>query len=151
VRILLVLLLLVSCAGCGPLGPLSGGALRGAVHEGPPPSWAEIGAIETVQLETSPEDPHSVNIWCAETGGRLYITTSLILGADDPLDRDWVRNVNADPRVRLRAGDTVYLLEVKRIEQEPERTSAWDALVAKYDVEVDDHARAAWVYRLEPR
>ena len=139
------------CAACGPIGPLSGGALRGEVHEGPPPSWKSVGALETVELETSPSDPHSVNIWCVELDGKLFIATSLILGADDPGERDWVKNVEGDPRVRLRADGVVYPLEAKRVLLEPERTNAWNALIAKYEVEVDDHARGAWVYRLDPR
>ena len=146
----LVLLVLLGTA-CGPLGPFSGGALRGSVHDGAAPSWQTVAALETVQLETSPGDPHSVNIWCAESGGRLYIATSLILGADEPLDRAWVQHVEEDPRVRLRADGVIYLLEAKRVEAEPERTSAWNSLVEKYEVEVDDHARGAWIYRLDPR
>jgi hypothetical protein len=138
-------------AACGPIGPLSGGALRGDVHAGGPPAWPAVGALETVQLETSPEDPHSVNIWIAELDGRLYIATSLILGADAPLERAWVQHVEADPRVRLRADGVIYLLTAVRVEAEPERTGAWDSLIAKYEVEADEHARGAWIYRLDPR
>lgn len=143
-------LLLLLAAGCGPIGPFSGGALRGDVHVGPPPLDA-IGAEETVQLETSPAEPHSVNVWIAEVDGGLYLATSLILGADDPKERDWVKNVERDANVRLRADGVVYLLRAARVESEPERTRAFDALVSKYDVEVDDHARGAWIYRLDPR
>lgn len=151
IRSILFALLLVLSSGCGPIGPFSGSALRGDVHEGPPASWEAVGAIETVQLETSPADPHSINIWCAEMEGGLYIATSLILGADEPLERAWVKNVQADPRVRLRADGVVYLLRARRIEEEPERTEAWKRLIAKYEVEVDDHAKSAWIYRLESR
>lgn len=142
--------LLILSTACGPLGPFSGGALRGEVHGGAPPS-AEIGAHETVQLETSPDDPHSVNIWIADVDGKLYIATSLILGADDPRERAWVQNVEQDSRVRLRADGVVYLFDARRVEQEPERTDAFTKLVAKYEVELDEHAQGAWIYRLDPR
>ena len=62
-----------------------------------------------------------------------------------------MKNVQADPLVRLRADGVVYPLTATRIEREPERTNAWKALVAKYEVDVDDHAEGAWIYRLDPR
>jgi len=140
----------LAALACGPLGPLPGGRLRGDVVP-PPASWSEVAEAETFQLETDPDDPHSVNIWGAAVEGRFYVATSLILGTDEPAERTWVRNVQRDPRVRLRARGRVFELRAVRVTAGEERERARRALLAKYDVERDAHAEAAWVFRLEPR
>jgi len=147
----LLTLLLASIVACGPLGPIAGGRLRGPIHEGPPPSWSEIADVETIQLETRPSDPYSVNTWCGVDAGRLYVPTSLIHGADDPMEREWVRNVLDDPRVRARIEGTVYPLTAVRVEDEQELQRARTTLLEKYEVEADDHSAEAWIFRLDPR
>ena len=48
--------------GCGPFVLLPGGRLDGS--PAPTPSnWSSTSEVDTVQLETRPEDPYSVNIW----------------------------------------------------------------------------------------
>ena len=141
---------LVTLTACGPLGPLAGGRLRGPV-ESVPAGWAAVGEVETFQLETRPDDPHSVNIWGAVVDDRFYIATSLILGTDEPSERSWVKNVGVDPHVRLRADGRIYELRAVRVLDTAEAERARDALIAKYDVERDDHATGAWIFRLDPR
>ncbi|MBW2388761.1 MAG: nitroreductase family deazaflavin-dependent oxidoreductase, partial [Deltaproteobacteria bacterium] len=118
---LAIALLSTACGSFGPLGPISGGHLRGEVHAGPVTDWAFAQEIETVQLETNPESPHSVNTWIGIVEGHAYIPTSLILGPDDPREREWVANVVADPRVRVRIDGVVYELKVVRVEDASER------------------------------
>ena len=146
---LLASLLLVGA--CGPIGPIPGGALRGPVHEGEAPDWAFVADVENVQLESRPDDPYSVNVWCGEVDGRLYVPTSLILGPDDPNERSWVRNVIESPDVRLRIDGTVYELRAVRVDDQAERERVRSALLAKYEVEADAHAEQAWIFRMEPR
>jgi hypothetical protein len=145
------LAVLIAATGCGPIGPIAGGRLVGSPVSGPPPAGATVRSIETVQLETRPESPHSVNTWWGEQEGQLYIATSLILGDDVPTEREWVRNVVGDPRVRLRVEDKLYDLRAIRVENAGEREAALAMLLSKYDVEEDAHTRAAWVFRLEAR
>lgn len=145
-----VLLALAGAMGCGPMGPIPGGRLGGSV-EPAPDSWAFTADVETVQLETRPDDPHSVNAWCGAWSGSLYLPTSLILGVDDPAEREWVQNVLADPRVRIRINGKVYERRAVRVEDPAEREGARRALLEKYEVEADPHADAAWVFRLDPR
>ena len=147
----LLLLAVALLCGCGPLGPIPGGRLRGDLHSAPSSGWAFTEAIETIQLETSPDDPHSVNAWCGTFQGNLYVPTSLILGADDPEEREWVRNVLADPRIRIRIAGTIYELRAVRVDDATGREGARTALLAKYEVEADAHAEAAWIFRLGPR
>ncbi len=145
--------LLVLCGvllGCGPLGPIPGGRLRGDVAPAPS-DWSAIEQVSTAQLETRPDDPHSINIWTGVVEGRLYVTSSLIRGPDDPNERDWVQHVIADPRVRLRVDGRIYELEARRIDDPALVERVRSAMMEKYEVEPDAHASAAWVFRLEPR
>lgn len=148
--LLALLPLLVVASGCGPLGPIPGGALRGPVHEGPLPAWNTVADVEQIQLETRPGDPYSVNTWCGVHAGRLYVPTSLIRGADDPMEREWVRNVLEDARVRARIDGVVYPLLAVRVEDEQELAAARAALLQKYDVEPDEHVAKGWIFRLDP-
>jgi len=143
-----VSLVLYACGG--PVGPFPGRSLAGSVEELP-----DLGSlpaeVETVQLETRPSDPYSVNIWWLVQDGRIYVPTSLILGGEEPGERQWVKNVQADPRVRLRVENRVYELEALRVDDPEERDAARRALLAKYQEDLDAHAQKAWIFRLEPR
>ena len=151
VPIPVVLALAVLLTACGPLGPFAGGRLRGDVHSGPSPNWAFTQDIETIQLETNPEDPHSVNTWCGDYQGALYVPTSLILGTDEPSEREWVKNALADPRVRLRIDGVIHELRAVRVEDPQELEGAKARLMAKYDEEVTDHSNEAWIFRMQAR
>jgi hypothetical protein len=147
------LALLLALAGCGPLGPLSGGALRGPVHEQAVTDWSFTADIQTVQLQTNPADPHSVNTWCVGIGDRLYVPTSMIRGPKSPSERDWVKNVAADPAVRIRIDGAVYERVAIRVSDPSEYDAARAALEQKYalDPAERDPEREIWIFRLEPR
>lgn len=149
--ILLLLCFALVLPACGPLGPIPGGALRGAPANQPPASWNDYAGVEQIQLESRPLDPYSVNTWCGVHEGRLYVPTSLILGADDPMERTWVKNVLEDPDVRVRIGDIVYPLRAVRVEDEQELVDVRQVLLAKYEIESDAHVEQGWIFRLEPR
>jgi hypothetical protein len=59
--------------------------------------------------------------------------------------------VVADPRVRLRADGRIYELRAVRVEDPTQIERVRTAMMAKYEVDPDAHAEAAWVFRLEPR
>lgn len=144
------LLLALGCGG--PLGPLSGGALAGDVKPAPA-DWSFVASVEQVQLETNPAEPHSVNTWIGTFGGAPYLPTSMIRGPKVPTERAWVRNVEADERVRLRVGSDVYELRAERVLDAVEAEAVRAALVAKYALAADDldPEREIWFFRLEPR
>jgi hypothetical protein len=138
---------------CGPLGPIPGGGLRGEVHAAPVRDWSFTDAKHTIQLETNPEQPHSVNTWCVGYDGNLYIPTSLILGTKDPSARGWVANVLENPLVRVRIDGRLYELRAVRVSDEQELETVRAKLIAKYDeVEAgEEQAEHAWIFRLESR
>ena len=148
---LTAVLLAATLIGCGPLGPIPGGKLRGEPAPATPPGWDSALGVEQIQVETNPADPHSVNTWCIVHEGGLYVPTSLILGADEPSERRWVRNVLEDPRVRVRIDGAVYELRATKVEDSQQRDVVRAALLEKYDVEPDAHSDQAWIFRMEPR
>ncbi len=148
VVVTLALSLILAATGC-PLGPFSGGRLGGEVHNGPVSDWSFVAEHETCQLETNPENPHSVNTWCMGVGEHLYIPTSMILGPSVPTERQWVKNVQTDPRVRIRIGSTVYELTAVRVEDEALVESVLVLLEKKN--EPRDSEREIWLYRMQAR
>jgi len=155
-----LLVRLVACAclvlffvACGPIGPFPGGRLSGEVGPAAVSDWSFASEVETAQLETRPSDPHSVNCWFASVGDALYVPTSMILGPKDPTERDWVANVAADPRVRIRLGDRVFERTAVKVADEAEYERARGALEARYELSPEDRdpERTIWIYRLEAR
>jgi hypothetical protein len=148
-RLLIVFLALA----CGPLGPLPGGKLSGEPMSAPVGDWSFLDDEDTVQLETRPDDPYSVNVWIGHYQGNPYIPTSLIAGVDEPGERQWVQNVTSDPRVRLRVSGQLYPRNALRVEDPAELEAVRAILIAKYEVEPSDDGQesSAWIFRLEPR
>ena len=143
-RTVLLALLPVSVA-CGPVWMLPGGRLSGEVSP-TPGDWAFSEEVKTVQLETRPEDPYSVNIWGAGIGDRFY------LASGKGGDAKWAQYGAEDPEVRLRVGSTLYELHAVRVEDEAERERFLAALERKYDWQPDgDEGEDAWLFRLDPR
>jgi hypothetical protein len=86
---------------------MSGGKLSGEDRPAPG-EWALDEDFGVVQLETRPEDPYSVNIAYTQLEGRLYIYAG-------DTETQWVKNMEANPLVRLRLADVVYTLHAERV------------------------------------
>jgi hypothetical protein len=137
---------LLLALGCGPLVMVPGGELSGTVKP-VPGDWSFTDSVETVQLETRPEDPYSVNVWGVAAGGGFYIASGRGESAA------WAKHIAADPRVRLRVGEDVYELSAVRTTDEVEMAAFIEAAKRKYeDFEPDKRQRSeAILFRLEPR
>ena len=94
-RLFASMLLFVGLVGCGPIVMIPGGELSGNV-EPTPANWAFTDAVDTVQLESRPSDPYSVNVWAVAVGDDLYIA------AGSGTETAWAQNIAEDDRVRLR-------------------------------------------------
>ena len=148
----LVLVATFVFVGCGPLGPIPGGALSGPVGASEIDDWSFATHVENAQLETRPEDPHSVNTWFAAVGSRLYVPTSMILGPKTPTKRSWVAHVDEDDRGRIRLGETVFERRAQRVpDGGDEYRVARAALEARYEIEDRDPERVIWIFRLDAR
>ena len=135
-------LLLTACSR--PFVLIPGGALVGQSAPAPQ-SWSFTDAIDTIQLETNPADPYSVNIWVVGMGNALYVHA----GANRAT---WIENMDTDPNVRLQAGDTIYQLAATRVTSQDE----FDRYSAPYEEKYGNPPRnlnvvEAYLYRLVAR
>jgi hypothetical protein len=142
---LLVLLVAAALVACrGPILLLPGGALEGAPAPAPA-DWAFTDAVSTVQLETSPAEPYSVNIWATAIGPAIYMHA----GANRST---WVENMEADPRVRLRVNESIYELFAVRVVDQAEFDRFSDAYEKKYGRRPrNENVTEAYLFRLSPR
>ena len=140
----IALLALLAPLACGPLVMIPGGALSGEVAP-PPGDWTFTDDIDTVQLETNPEDPYSVNVWGVAAGDGFYI-------AAGDKDSQWARNVRANPFVRLRVDGVLYELAAKEVMDDAQRELFLVAVKKKYDFEPDPEQReSSSLFELAPR
>jgi hypothetical protein len=141
----LALMLAGPIAGCGaPFVLLPGGALEGSTVA-TPDSWSFTDAVKTVQLETRPADPYSVNIWVIAIGENLYAHAGTNRSA-------WVENMEADPNVRLRVNDSIYELAASRVDGQKEFDLFSDAYEQKYGRRPGNEKVAeAYLFRLGAR
>jgi hypothetical protein len=128
-RILIVLIALSGALACGPLVMIPGGRLSGTVAP-VPDDWSFSDDVETVQLETRPDDPYSVNIWGVAVGDEFYV-------ASGKSDNAWATHIAADDRVRLRVDESIYELRAVRDDSADGRERFLAAAKAKYDFEPD--------------
>ena len=135
------ILAVVLLAACEPLWVIPGGALGGD-ESAPPGDWSFTDAVDTVQVETRPADPYSVNVWGVTVGRYFYVAASR--GGESP----WARAMDEDGLVRLRVGGAVYPLRASRVVDEAELGAVSEAYVRKYEVDDDNFVGAAWVFRL---
>jgi hypothetical protein len=144
-RTLLAALLLAGCVGCtDPLTLLPGSALEGAVAPAPA-DWSFTDAVDTVQLETRPSDPYSVNIWMIGIESAAFVHA----GASRA---EWVEHIEADPRVRLRVSGSIYELAASRVTAQEEFDRFSDAYERKYGRRPrNENVAEAYLFRLAPR
>ena len=144
--LVLALVSIVSALGCGrsPFALLPGGALEGTPAAFPE-SWSFTDAVETVQLETRPAEPYSVNIWVTAADEELYVHA----GANRST---WVEYIEADPNVRLRVDESIYELVAARVNDQAE----FDRFSAAYETKYgrrprNENVGEAYLFRLAAR
>lgn len=137
---------LLAALGCnGPFGLLPGGRLEGDTRPAPT-RWDLESDTGTMQLETRPEDPYSVNVNYTLVDGTLYVNAG-------DTKTQWVQNISANPEVRIRIRGTLYPSRAERVHDrgEVERFAiAWTGLNgfwARDPRKLDE----AWIYRIVPR
>jgi len=144
-RLCAVALAAVAFAACsGPCGLLPGGALAGETRP-VPADWGFAGDAGTMQLETHPEAPYSVNIAYTILDGVFYINAG-------DTETQWVEHIATSPLVKARLDGVLYEMRAVRVEDAEEIArfgEAWtgQSLFRRDPAGFDE----AWVYRLVPR
>ena len=142
-KALLSSLLLLGVAACSePFIVFAGGSLSGEEVLAPV-DWSELESIDTMQLETRPVDPYSVNIWATGIGRDLYVGTG-------PDGTRWSGYMTEDPKVRFRVNGKVYRLLARPVTDPEERLRVARAYVDKYDLDTDENwVMDALIFRLD--
>lgn len=139
---ILQVLLAISCNG--PTGLMAGGGIDGEARPAPS-DWAFAGDAGLAVLETKPEEPYSVNLAYTVFDGVLYVNAG-------GTETQWVKNMESDPRVRLRIEDAIYELRAERVTDRAEIEAfakAWlDQSFFRRDPLGYDEV---WIYRLGAR
>lgn len=144
VVVIAVFAVLVSQRTFEPVIGFPGGRLSGTEQQ-KPQDWSVATDIGTIQLETRPDDPYSVNLWGVGIGPDFYVATR-------PEGTGWSENIIADPRVRLRIGNDVFSLVATGVGDSAERKRVSDAYVAKYDANLEENiGDEGLIYRLDAR
>ena len=143
--VLPALLLSVLLAGCnGPFVLLPGGPLEGEATA-VPIDWSFTEGVDTVQLETHPSDPYSVNIWVVALDDHLYVHAGTNRSA-------WVENLEADPNARMKIEDSIYELGSSRVESQALFDRFSDAYEKKYGRRPgNESATEAYLFQLGAR
>ena len=110
----------------GPFFLLPGGELAGEVTP-VPVDWSFTDEVSTVQIETNPADPYSVNIWMVAADGSPYLHAGANKAA-------WVEHLEADPRLRLGVEGKLYELAATRVTDAGEFARFAEAYEQKYGV-----------------
>ncbi len=144
-RTLLPVALLAAFAACsGPCVLLPGGALDGEKRP-VPADWGFAGDYGTMQLETNPAEPYSVNI------AYTFIDDVFYINAGDT-ETQWVKHIASDPDVKARIDGVLYEMRAIRVHDEAEIErfgEAWtdQSMFRRNPAELDE----VWVYRLVAR
>jgi len=142
-QIFVVVWLAVLSACRGPLAVFPGGALEGPV-QATPESFAFASSAGTIQLETRPEDPYSVNIACAVVDDALYVS------AGDNKSQ-WVENMALNPLVRLRINGAIYELRAQRVTDDTEMRAFAVEWTKNSWARDPTTLEEVWVYRMLAR
>ena len=142
VTFLSALTLAAACAD--PTLLLPGGALEGQTSA-VPGSWTFTDEIDTIQLETDPAEPYSVNIWVIALDQHLYVHAGANRAA-------WVEHMEADPKVRMRVDESIYELAAARVSEQEEFDRFSDAYEQKYGRRPrNENVAEAYLFRLGAR
>lgn len=144
VRTLLLLAVLVASGCDAPFAVFPGGRLEGEVRPAPA-AWRGVGDSGTMQLETRPAEPYSVNVAFTVLDGVLYVNAG-------DTETQWVQNMQADPRVRLRMDGQVHELAAERVTDESEIAAFAEAWTSQSFFRRDPTGLdEVWIYRLVAR
>ena len=140
-----VLLAVLVCGCSNPFLLLPGGKLDGPVKP-TPASFAFVESGTTIQIETLPEKPYSVNVSSAVVGDELYVNAG-------NSKAQWVTNIEVSPLVRARLDGDVYELRARRVGDAAEMDRVAEVWLSRNRWARDPRKLEGevWVFELEAR
>jgi hypothetical protein len=86
--------------------------------------WGFAAGEEEIAIETrGPRGEHSVTVWCAVVGGRLYVATD-----SSARPKRWVGQLARDPQARVGIRERVYPVRARAVRDQVE----WDAVTVAF-------------------
>ena len=121
-----------------PCSRVPGGYLLGQQASAPVSDWSFANDVALCQVEVDAGLPHSVNLNCMATEGRLYLSCASCEG------KRWSEAALSNPSARLRVGDTVYPVALTRITDPAALDEAWVARAMKVSAPTDAPRPEGW-------
>ncbi|MDJ0786394.1 MAG: hypothetical protein QNK05_06270 [Myxococcota bacterium] len=142
--------LLAACAllslGIGPCGPIPGGSLGSDEITEPVSDWSFANDLRRCAVEVGgPESPRSVTVNCMSHEQRLYVSCSSCEG------KRWSAIALEQPAGRVRAGDGLYPVTLRRVEQPEELDAVWEARGRKLGNDPEPRPEEWWSFELSSR
>jgi hypothetical protein len=109
-------------------GPVPGGRLEGVVTPRPP-EWSSVldDGRAFCEIESRPEDPHSIQLDCFLYERDLYVQSHRWAFASWWPTESWASVWVEHPEVRLRIGDALFELRAVHVTEPTERTPVLEA------------------------
>ncbi len=118
------------CACSGPMGPIPGGKLEGTPAYWPE-DWTFTDDVENILLETNPDDPYSVTVWCVTQTNNLYIAAA-------SEDSTWVKNMRVNPKVLFNIEGQLFNGIAQGVSNTEEIRQVIKAYLIKYEIESEE-------------
>jgi hypothetical protein len=129
-----------------PCAVVPGGWLLGDEVGEPISDWSAANVVGLCQVQVSAGLPHSVNVNCMASHGRLYLSCSNCAG------KRWSSAALADANARIRIGSKVHPVRLNRVEKPTVLDEAWVARAAKLGRPLDTpRPDGWWSFRVESR
>ncbi|MDG2278945.1 MAG: hypothetical protein P8L31_13365 [Pseudomonadales bacterium] len=108
--------------------------------------WRFANDVPLCQIQVTTWRPHSINLNCMSTDqGTLYVSCANCAG------KVWSQAAIANGTARLRMGETVYPVNIRRVLDASELDAAWTARLAKIKREPSPRPHHWWSFHLTSR
>ena len=127
-------LVVLRITGLEPRQRTPGLWLKGNLMTTPVTDWSFTEQVSTVEVQTRTRFgiPHSVTTYCVAYNGHLYLDSFYRPGVDYPHGRSWNENVERDPHVRLKIGNSLYDVTLVHVTDPAEKAALRELKAKKY-------------------
>jgi len=136
--------LLMFSAVC-PCERVPGAYLFGEEATEPVADWSFANEVPLCQLEVRSWRPHSINLNCMADTGVLYVSCSNCAG------KAWSQTALTKREGRIRIGELVYPVALRRLQDDAELDRAWAARARKLAREPTPRPDHWWSFHLSSR